>query len=129
MTDEQILKSLECCSTGESICFMCPLYNKTAHCVDDLAKGTLDLINRQKAEIKGLHKENKILSVNADTAFQDGLNENRDLFKKEVEAEIKAETIKEFAKKLCENRVANDPVVIAANVELKQMTEVLNEDL
>ena len=46
----------------------------------------------------------------------------------EVEAEIKAETIKEFAKKLCENRVANDPVVTAVNVELKQMTEVLNED-
>ena len=50
------------------------------------------------------------------------------MFKKEAEAEIKAETIKEFAKKLCENRVAKDPVVIAVNVELKQMTEVLNED-
>lgn len=109
--------------------FLEELQNIWEQVPDDLAKGALDLINRQKAEIKGLHKENKILSVNADTAFQDGLNENRDLFKKEVEAEIKAETIKEFAKKLCENRVANDPVVIAVNVELKQMTEVLNEDL
>lgn len=43
MTDEQILKSLECCSTGESI-----------HCVDDLAKGALDLINRQKVKIEKL---------------------------------------------------------------------------
>lgn len=40
------------------------------------------LINRQKAEIERLKKENAILSKNADTAFQDGLDENRDLFKK-----------------------------------------------
>ena len=41
-------------------------------------------------------KENKILSRNADTAFQDGLNERRDLFA----PEIKAEAIKEFTERL-----------------------------
>lgn len=40
------------------------------------------------------------LSKNADTAFQDGLDENRDLFKKEVEPEIRNEAIKEFAERL-----------------------------
>lgn len=128
MTLEQIIKALEHCSNNGH-CQECVFNDRRdATCINNLMCHALDLINRQKAEIEGLHKENKILSVNADTAFQDGLNENRDLFKKEVEAEIKAETMKEFAKKLCEHRVENDPVVIAVNVELKQMTEALNEN-
>ena len=53
-------------------------------------------INRQKAEIEKLKKENEILSRNADNAFQEGLNECRELF----EPEIKAEAYKEFAEKL-----------------------------
>lgn len=47
-----------------------------------------------------MREENRILSHDADTAFQEGLNENRDLFKKEVEPEIKAEAYKEFAERL-----------------------------
>ena len=58
-------------------------------------------------EIERLKKKNKILIKNADTAFQDGLDENRDLFKKEVEPEIRAEAIKEFAERvkqeICKN--------------------------
>lgn len=52
--------------------------------------------DRKKAEIERLQKENKILSRNADTAFQDGLNERRELFA----PEIKAEAYKEFAERL-----------------------------
>lgn len=59
----------------------------------------LDLITRQQAEIERLKIENEILSINADTAFQDGLNEARDLYAKEVENEIKSEAVKEFAEK------------------------------
>lgn len=59
-----------------------------------------NLINRQKAEIERLQKENEILSANADNAFQEGLNESRELFKQEVEAQIKAEAVKEFAERL-----------------------------
>lgn len=95
MTDEQILNSLNCCAYGnKGGCKQCDFHGDTAFCIPLLMRHAIDLINRQNAEIKGLHKENKILSVNADTAFQDGLNENRDLFKKEVEAEIKAEYVK-----------------------------------
>lgn len=54
------------------------------------------LINRQKAEIEKLKKENKILSHNADNAFQEGLNECR----KRFESEIKAEAYKEMAKRI-----------------------------
>ena len=78
MTDEQIIKASE-----------------NAIAVVDWA---IDLINRQKAEIKLLERENKRLSQSADTAFQDGLDENRDLFEKEVRPEI----VKEFADKIDE---------------------------
>lgn len=53
-------------------------------------------INRQKAEIERLKSENEILSHNADNAFQEGLNECRELF----EPEIKSEAYKEFAERL-----------------------------
>ncbi len=50
-------------------------------------------VERQKAEIE-------ILSKNADTAFQDGLNEAQDLYREEIKAEVRAEAIKEFAEKI-----------------------------
>lgn len=53
-------------------------------------------------EIERLQKENTILSQNADTAFQDGLNEAQDLYAKQVKAEIKSEAYREFAKKIHE---------------------------
>lgn len=56
----------------------------------------LNLINRQKEEIEKLKSKNEILSRNADNAFQEGLNECRELF----EPEIKAEAYKEFAERL-----------------------------
>lgn len=72
-------------------------------------KAASELIYKQQAEIErlksmnqakldcihDLQKENEILSRNADTAFQDGLNERRDLFA----PEIKSEAYKEFAEK------------------------------
>ncbi len=47
-------------------------------------------LKKAEAEIKRLQSENKILSQNADEAFQEGLNENRNLFTEEI--------LKEFAK-------------------------------
>ena len=51
-------------------------------------------------EIARLKLKNEILSKNADTAFQDGLNEAQDLYAEQVKAEIKSEAYKEFAEKL-----------------------------
>lgn len=56
-----------------------------------------ETIKRQDKEIERLKRENKILSKNADTAFQDGLNEAQDLYAKQVKNEVRAEAIKEFA--------------------------------
>ena len=103
MTDEQIIKAYERCFAlgfDESTCYECPFYTATAKCTEDLRDSALALIKRQRAEIERLKKKNTILSKNADTAFQDGLDENRDLFKKEVEPEIRNKAIKEFAEKL-----------------------------
>ena len=58
MTDEQIIKALECCSKypEELSCSECPLNSRGADCLDfELGKFVLDLINRQKAEIERLH--------------------------------------------------------------------------
>lgn len=106
MTDEQIIKALKCCATDDGDdCSQCPYGNivyKSGNggCVNRCRKDALDLVNRQKKEIGRLKRKNTILSKNADTAFQDGLDENRDLFKKEVEPEIRNEAIKEFAERL-----------------------------
>lgn len=61
----------------------------------------IDFINRQKAEIS---VKNKLLQK----------------AEKIIETE-RAKAIKVFAERLCEDRVSNDPVVIAVKVELKEM--------
>lgn len=47
-----------------------------------------------------MKSENKILSKNSDTAFQDGLNEAQDLYAEQVKNGVRAEAIKEFAERL-----------------------------
>lgn len=60
MTDEQIIKALECCATDETDdCFQCPYDNivykpGNGGCVNRCRKDALDLINRQKVEIERL---------------------------------------------------------------------------
>lgn len=111
LNDNEIIKALECCSTDEACCLGCPyIYIGTLNGCYDVAKAkALDLINRlqeekealiagqetlQKAlaekdkEIERLKAENELLQRNADEAFQEGLNENRSLFVKEVIQEI-----------------------------------------
>ncbi len=53
MTDEQIVKALECCGHQEE-CTICPLDDMGGidKCLHTLLLNALDLINRQKAEIE-----------------------------------------------------------------------------
>lgn len=115
MTDSEILKALEYCNADRNECDKCALQEECESnpFYSTIAKYALDLLKRRQAEIErlksmnqakldcihDLQSENEILSRNADTAFQDGLNERRDLF----EPEIKAEACKEFAEKLKES--------------------------
>ena len=104
MTDKDIVKALECCGIKND-CKGCYFNTHESGdiCVREIVKNAFNLINRQKAEIERLKRKNEILSVNADTAFQDGLNEARDLYATEVENEIKVEAVREFAERLKEN--------------------------
>lgn len=63
MTDEQIIKALECCtSDDEKDCtFNCPYKGNMNLCVNDLPKNALDLINRQKDELAKKNTEIDIL--------------------------------------------------------------------
>ncbi len=61
MTDNEIIKALECCasSTHSDACVFCP-FNELKICEvesNGLEKRALDLINRQKAEIERLTVE------------------------------------------------------------------------
>lgn len=134
--DDEIIKALNLCKVSHPKCEQCP-YFTNLKCVNDNVEDVVDLINRQKAEneklnielkamrgaansykaeVERLKKENKILSRNADTAFQDGLNESRELFA----PEIKAEAYKEFAKQIkeeIENAYNNNSGVLREHLE------------
>lgn len=61
MTDEEIIKALECCTTrdrGTDLCRLCPCYDDSENWCDGLPYAeVLALINRQKAEIEELKTE------------------------------------------------------------------------
>lgn len=61
MTDNEIIKALECCANWESdkSCEECPANTYGFGCANKRAKASLDLINRQQAEIERLKKENE----------------------------------------------------------------------
>ena len=88
------------------LCDACDVFEETA----DTAVAT---VNRQKAEIERLTTLAELGSVRS--------NDYRAMRDKARNA--RAEAIKEFAERLCEGRVSNDPVVIAAKCLLKEMTE------
>ena len=55
MTDNEIIKALECCASVDDGCLTdCPLYDGDDSCFSTLLKPILDLINRQQAEIERL---------------------------------------------------------------------------
>ena len=72
MTDNEIIKALECCLKGCNAegCDNCPLYEKVEDCEIEIPIIALDLINRQKAEIEQLRLENRALSQKRITMFE-----------------------------------------------------------
>lgn len=141
MTEAEIIKALECCIIGNHCRSDCPYDSEDDSCVECtsmLAKDALDLIKRQQTDIEKLEKIERFATktIEKQTAEIERLNglliENDKAFNKMTELYNKAfnrcktaksEAIKEFAERLCEGRVSNDPVVIAVKTELK-MTEV-----
>ena len=98
MTDNDIKKALKLCATLDSgNCKKCPCREICNENDGTLTKLTLDLINRQKAEIERLQESGKE-AVSCFTRMES-------LYKikcKELEV-AKSEAIKEFAERLKEN--------------------------
>lgn len=92
MTSNEIIKALECClKTNQAYkCTDCRYYNKTANCLSRLMTDTVDVINRQQAEIESLN--NKLIEQQL---------KNNMLY--ETSLEIKSEAIKDFGKLLIDN--------------------------
>lgn len=145
MTDNEIIKALELCFAPDGMaCSKCPYHKFGKLCKVERSKDSLDLIKRQKAEIERLEysiisQDEEKLSYVATLIKEEQERirleqirrleaENSELQRKNAELQhekvkLKNEAIKEFAERLCEGRVSNDPVVIAVKVELEEMTE------
>ena len=51
MTDNEIIKALECCAGG-GLCCECPMWEMlSANCIVELNRSALELIKRQQAEL------------------------------------------------------------------------------
>lgn len=87
MTDNEIIKALECCVKTEFIsdCAKCEMF--AFDCKDILIENALDLINRQKAKNESLKVDLAKCSIRLDNLYK-------------TADEIKSEAIKEFAERL-----------------------------
>jgi hypothetical protein len=79
MTDNEIIKALECCA-GDDGCDVCPMYKPSSECITELQGKVLDLINRLQANNSSMQSTLAKMSMGVEQA--------------------KAEAIKEFAKRL-----------------------------
>ena len=96
MTDNEIIKALECCTDTLSCPTDCPLFEDDRDCLLVLNKPTLDLINRQKAEIESLRND----LAKEFTCFVGSPHKVESCpFFDELEKE-RAEAVKEFAEKV-----------------------------
>ena len=84
MTDNEIIQALEYCTGYPSCPTDCPLYEQPMDCLLKLSKPTLDLINRQKAEIEMWKSSAELWE-----------GDTKDLFISREQ--IKAEAVKEFS--------------------------------
>ena len=97
MTDNEIIKALECCILYKQICSEnCPLCDVKS-CKENLRKHCLDLINRQKAEIEKWKQRfiNRECDATNLTGELIALSAERDSLKMERD-----DAIKEFAERV-----------------------------
>ena len=104
MTDNDIIKALNG-SILNAKSIDCKVWSLEVYKLEN----TLNLIDRQKAEIESLKHRKTELQIR-----------NQELQRE------KSEAIKEFAEGLCDGRVSNDPVVIAVHEFAKTQKEMLD---
>ena len=70
MTDNEIIKALECCNGWDGRCLNCPLNREGTNCKEKLNSYALDLVNRQKEEIDRLNIESETLVIQLKVAYE-----------------------------------------------------------
>ena len=102
MTDNEIIKTLECCTTKGVKCSDCPAFKKVDR--SDCKKyfrGAIDLINRQQAEIERYERENNS-KFDKWKLLDDRTKQRYAELYEEAKSAVKSEAIKEFAERLKE---------------------------
>ena len=62
MTDNEIIKALECC-TGDGLCCECPMWEMlSANCIVELNRLALEIIKRQQAELERDSELNRFIN-------------------------------------------------------------------
>ena len=141
MTDNDIIKALENCKNNGDCkdCILNPHVGNYGYCTSIAIEAALDLINRQKAEIKrseALVKE--IYSLNKEL-IDDVNNKSKYIYELEdkLKAEkadvmyfkdqIRAEAIKEFAERLKEKSYTPKPYGISGVVDVYEIDRLVKE--
>ena len=107
LTDNEIVRALECCASAEYQCQKCTLYGK---CYDGMVcEEALDLINRQKVEIESLKREIPNRKYATCVKVRNGMIYTKTLDDYDwLIGDISAEAIKEFAERLKETFPQDD---------------------
>jgi hypothetical protein len=127
LTDKEIVKALECCSTYKGKCTDCPAFVKVdrSNCKQVLL-GAIEIINRLEARI-GIYetcnarKDEAIKHLEAENErLKETLNIELENFATEYDNKIKAEAYKEFAERLNDTKIkiGNDYFVYADNISI-----------
>ena len=135
MTDEEIIKALECCAKWESdkSCENCPANTYGFGCANKRAKYSLDLINRKdqkiaelEAEVERLQRHNKEYGfcnlLGNCLVYSKNLKDYNDMRKG-----LKSEAYREFEERLVDIAVGNwcHKVDVATITNtLKELTEI-----
>lgn len=108
-TDEEVIKALECLAFTEGSCVGC-IYQSAPFptCRELVARQTLDLINRQRAEIESL---NEIVFTDRTEAIKT----------------LKAEAIKEFAERVIDLIYEADDVAPLTEWQIRDLAKELTE--
>lgn len=145
MTDEQIIKALECCATDKTDdCFQCPYGNivykpGNGGCVNRCRKDALDLIIRQKEEIERLQEYYKMyfdqkIEINDKQIEIDYMQDKYSLLEENIK-KLNSEAIKRFAERLktrlttLEYTKETDKRTVSTDYFVCMMNDVLHETI
>lgn len=134
MTDNEIIKALECCACGYCYRDGCPLANDDGYdddiskCTSKLSENALDLVNRQRAEIERLHSEVKEKTETIVFLKDQAVGWSIDFCNLKAKLDTaKSEAIKEFAERLRDVAYIPKPYGMAEVVDMYTIDNLVKE--